>query len=160
MKAKNVTTTALLAVILALMGMFKIPGIIPGTEFQLSAPFAICIAGVFGFGSYFKIGILASAINLLLGTHTVLNVLIAMVFRIVAGGTIAIFKDKPIFLVISGPLGTTVGRYVLALFLQVSPLPLIAGAVPGMIFTAVTTLLMYPILKKTCHQFLPEMVRE
>ena len=60
-------------------------GIIPGTEFQLSAPFAICIAGIFGFGRYLQIGILASSSNLLLGTHTILNVLIAMVFRIVAG---------------------------------------------------------------------------
>ena len=135
-------------------------GIIPGTEFQLSAPFAICIAGIFGFGRYLQIGILASAINLLLGTHTILNVLIAMVFRIVAGGMIAIFKDKAIFLVISGPLGTTAGRCVLSLFLHVNPLTLIVGAVPGMVFTVVATLMMYPVMKKTCYHFLPQMVKE
>ena len=44
MKTKDLTLTALLAVLLAIFGTFKIPGIVPGTEFQLSAPFAVCIA--------------------------------------------------------------------------------------------------------------------
>lgn len=148
-RLKDLTVMAMLAAVLALLGTFKLPSIIPGAEFQLSAPFAICIAACFGFRRYFAIGILASLINLLLGTHTIINVVIAMVFRVVAGGIIAIFGTKPWILIISGPLGTAVGRVVLGLvIMRVSPLPLLAGAVPGMIFTAVLSPIMYPAMKK------------
>lgn len=148
MKTKDLTLTALLTVLLAVFGTFKIPGIIPGTEFQLSAPFAVCIAALFGFRRYLLIGVLASIINLLLGTHTILNVLIAMVFRLVAGGIITFGGNKPLILAISGPVGTACGRVVLAMVAQASAGALLVGAVPGMIFTAVTTLIMYPILKR------------
>ena len=40
--------TALLAVLIAVSGTFRIPGIVPGTEFQLSAPIAVAICGVLG----------------------------------------------------------------------------------------------------------------
>ena len=148
MKTKDLTLTALLAVLLAVFGTFKIPGIVPGTEFQLSAPFAVCIAALFGFRRYLLIGVLASMINLLLGTHTILNVLIAMVFRLVAGGIIAVGGDKPLLLAVSGPVGTACGRIVLAAVLHTGAGVLLLGAVPGMIFTAAATLVMYPILKR------------
>lgn len=45
--------TALLAVLIAISGSFKIPGFVPGTEFQLSAPIAVAICGVFGFKNIF-----------------------------------------------------------------------------------------------------------
>ena len=38
--------TALLAVLIAVSGTFRIPGIVPGTEFQLSAPIAVAICGL------------------------------------------------------------------------------------------------------------------
>lgn len=148
MKTKDLTRTALVSVLLAVFGTFKIPGIVPGTEFQLSAPFAVCIAALFGFRRYLLIGVLASMINLLLGTHTILNVLIAMVFRLVAGGIITIGGDKPLILALSGPVGTACGRIVLAAVLHTGAGVLLVGAVPGMIFTVVTTLVMYPILKR------------
>lgn len=148
---KDLAVTAMLAAVLAILGTFKIPSIIPGAEFQLSAPFALSIAACFGFRRYFTIGILASAINLLLGTHTVINVTIALVFRIVAGGLISLFGPKPIPLIISGPVGTAAGRVVLALIMHTSPLILIAGAAPGMVFTAILTPIMYPAMKKVLH---------
>lgn len=148
METKDLTRTALLSVLLAVFGAFKIPGIVPGTEFQLSAPFAVCIAALFGFRRYLLIGVLASMLNLLLGTHTILNVLIAMVFRLVAGGIISIGGDKPLILALSGPVGTACGRIVLAAVLHTGADVLLVGAVPGMIFTVVTTLVMYPILKR------------
>ena len=49
--------TALLAVLIAVSGTFRIPGIVPGTEFQLSAPIAVAICGVFGFKKYITAGI-------------------------------------------------------------------------------------------------------
>ena len=94
-------------------------------------------------------GILASLINLLLGTHTIINVAIAMVFRVAAGGIVAIFGTKPAVLVISGPMGTAAARVVLGLvIMRISPLPLLGAAVPGMVFTAILTPIMYPAMKK------------
>ena len=142
-KTKQLIIMALLSAILAILGTFKIPGIIPGTEFQLSAPFAVCIAACLGFKRYFGIGIVASVINLLMGTHTLLNVTVAMVFRIVAGGIIALCP-----LVVSGPIGTMAGRVVLSQILHTSPMALIVAAVPGMIFTAVISGIAYPVMKR------------
>ena len=63
-----------LAAGLAVLGSFKLPGLLPGTEFQLSAPFAVALAACLGFKRYFVIGVLASLLNFMLGTHTLLNV--------------------------------------------------------------------------------------
>ena len=147
-KTREMTITALLATLLAVFGMFKLPSLIPGCEFQLSAPFAVCIAACFGFKRYIKIGLLASAINLILGTHTIVNVTIAMIFRLVAGGILTIFGVNPVTIVISGPLGTTVGRVALGGITGTNPLALIAAAVPGMVFTAVGAAVMYPVMKR------------
>ncbi len=148
MKIKNLTCGALLAAILAILGTFKLPGLLPGTEFQLSAPFAVCLAACFGFKMYFKIGILASLINFMLGTHTIINITVAMVFRIVAGGFISLLGSNPFTLLLAGPLGTASGRLALAPMLGVSPLPLLAAALPGMAYTAVGALLLYPLMKR------------
>ena len=147
-KIREMTATALLAAILAVLGMFKLPSIIPGCEFQLSAPFAVCIAACFGFKRYIKIGILASAINLILGTHTIVNVTIAMIFRLVAGGVLSIFGVNPFTLAISGPLGTAAGRLVLGCISGTDSLVLIAAAVPGMAFTAAGVAVMYPVMRR------------
>lgn len=40
--------TALLAAFIAVSGSFKIPSLIPGSEFQLSAPVAVSACGIFG----------------------------------------------------------------------------------------------------------------
>ena len=61
-KTKEITLTALLAVIIAISGTFKLPGLIPGTEFQMSAPIAIGICATFGFKRYITSGIIASVI--------------------------------------------------------------------------------------------------
>lgn len=147
-KIREMTVTALLATLLAVFGMFKLPSIIPGGEFQLSAPFAVCIAACFGFKRYLRIGILASAINLILSTHTIMNVTIAMIFRLVAGGILLIFGVNPLTIVISGPLGTVAGRVVLGGISGTNPLALIAAAVPGMVFTAVGAAVIYPVMKR------------
>lgn len=147
-KTKQLIIMALLSAILAILGTFKIPGIIPGTEFQLSAPFAVCIAACLGFKRYLGIGIVASVINLLMGTHTLLNVTVAMVFRIVAGGIIALCPLNIGALVVSGPIGTMAGRVVLSQILHTSPMALIVAAVPGMIFTAVISGIAYPVMKR------------
>ncbi len=147
-KIREMTVTALLSVLLAVAGMFRLPGIVPGTEFQLSAPFAVCIAACFGFKKYIKIGILASAIQMALGTYSIVNVTISMIFRLVAGGVLGIFGVHPITIAISGPLGTVAGRLILGCITGTSPLALIAAALPGMVFTAVGSVIMFPVMKR------------
>lgn len=147
-KVRELTITALLSGVLAVLGMFKLPSILPGCEFQLSAPFAVCIAACFGFRRYLRIGILASVINLVLGTHTLVNVTIAMIFRLTAGGVLAVFGVNAIMLVVAGPLGTLAGRLILALITGTDPLMLIAAALPGMVFTGMGATVMYPVMRR------------
>ncbi|AKL94809.1 hypothetical protein CACET_c13440 [Clostridium aceticum] len=137
-KTREITLISLLAVIIAISGSFKIPGPLPGTEFQLSAPIAVAIAVSFGFKRYILAGMIASAITLTLGTHTIINVVIAMVFRVVAGGILHFFKPRFISITIAGPLGSIVARMVLGLLLK-SPIGvMIIAGLPGMLYTAIT----------------------
>ena len=46
---KELTTIALLGVLILISGSFKIPSPIAGGEFQLSAPIAVLICACFGF---------------------------------------------------------------------------------------------------------------
>ena len=91
MKDKNsnfmqkLTLDAMLTAILVILGMIKLPSLFADLEFQLSAPYAVCLAAAVGFKRYLGSAIFASLIQLALGTHTIWNVLIAMVFRVVAG---------------------------------------------------------------------------
>lgn len=135
---------SLLAAFITITGSFKIPTGIPGGEFQLSAPIAIAICAVFGFKRYFIAGVLSSCILFMLGLHTLFNLEIAMVYRIVGGGIVAIFGNRLPVLVVAGPLGTLAARIVLALTLQVPALPLIIPAIPGMVFTAIAS---FPLMK-------------
>lgn len=65
-KIREISEIALLAAFIAVSGTFKLPSFIPGSEFQLSAPIAVAICGVFGIKKYLLAGILASAGGLLL----------------------------------------------------------------------------------------------
>lgn len=134
---KELTTTALLGVLILLSGSFKIPSPIAGGEFQLSAPIAVLICACFGFKRYIIAGVLASLLGMMLGMHNIINVLVQMVFRLVTGGTMALLGTNLLTVAISGPLGTFAARIVLWQVTGVSWIALTAAAVPGMIFTAV-----------------------
>lgn len=134
---KELTTTALLGVLILLSGSFKIPSPIAGGEFQLSAPIAVLICACFGFKRYIIAGVLASILGMMLGMHNIINVLVQMVFRLVTGGTMALLGTNLLTVAISGPLGTFAARIVLWQVTGVSWIALTAAAVPGMIFTAV-----------------------
>ncbi|RID84079.1 hypothetical protein D1953_14640 [Peribacillus asahii] len=139
---------ALLASFIAITGAIKIPIGIPGSEFQLSAPIAVAIAAIFGFKRYLLAGILASLILFLLGIHNLLNIEIAMTFRIVAGGIVALFGTSLPVLILAGPIGTVVARFVLAITLGVPSGPLLLAAIPGMTFTALTVWPLKEVFKK------------
>lgn len=148
MSAKRIAQDGVFTAILVVLGMIKIPSVFPGAEFQLSAPYAVCLASMAGFKRYLGIGICASLIQLALGTHTIWNVMIAMVFRVVAGMIIAWFPMKKVSIVIAGPLGTACARVVMACVLHVPLQPLLIAALPGMIFTAIVAVLLNPAIQR------------
>lgn len=147
-KTKEITLISLLSVIIAISGTFKLPGLIPGTEFQMSAPIAIGICATFGFKRYISAGIIASFINLIMGTHTILNVIVAMVFRIVAGSTIGILGASLVVITLAGPFGTFVGRIVMSLIVGTPFKVLLMAALPGMVYTALSSYLIYKVILK------------
>ena len=151
-KTRALTETALLTALITISGAIKLPGLIPGTEFQLSAPLAVAICGVFGFTKYITAGILSSLIGLVLGTQTLLNVGIAMIFRLVVGICVATLGATWPVLVVAGPLGSSVGRLVLSGILGVGPMPLLLAAVPGMLYTAVAAWPLTLLLKRVRSQ--------
>lgn len=142
-KLSELTTTALLAVVILISGLFKIPSPVAGGEFQLSAPIAVLICACFGFKRYFCAGILASLLTLLLGTGNLLSVVVQLCFRLVAGGVLALGGTNLVTLAVSGPLGTFCARLALWQLTGVSWQLLAAAAAPGMLFTAVCSLLAY-----------------
>lgn len=135
-RIRNLTETALLAVLLFLAGLFRLPSPVPGSEFQLSAPLAVALCGVFGFRRYLLAGILASVLTLLTGGGTIFHVLIAMTYRLAAGAVYGILGPSRLFYLCAGPVGTLAARAVLSLAAGGGFWALAAAAVPGMILTA------------------------
>lgn len=147
-KTRRLTETALLTALISVSGAIKLPGLVPGTEFQLSAPLAVAICGVFGFTKYITAGILSSAIGLVLGTQTLLNVGIAMIFRVVVGLWVTLLGTSWPVLVAAGPLGSGVARLALGSVLGKGAIPLLLAAVPGMVYTALAAWPLTLLLKK------------
>jgi len=147
-KTRMITETALLTALITVTGAIKLPGFFPGTEFQLSAPLAVAICAVFGFTKYLTAGVLSSVIGLILGTQTILNVFIAMVFRVTVGIVIAIFGTSWPVLALAGPIGSSLARLSLGGILGKAVIPLLLAAVPGMIYTALAAYPITVILKR------------
>ncbi|MDQ0245033.1 hypothetical protein J2S09_002609 [Bacillus fengqiuensis] len=145
----DLAQVSLLASFIATTGSIKIPTGIAGSEFQLSAPIAVAIAAVFGFKRYITAGIIASLLLFLLGMHNLLNIEIAMVFRLVAGGLVALFGTSLPVLMLAGPIGSAAARFILAFSLGIPADPLIAAALPGMVFTALTVWPLKQLFEKT-----------
>ncbi|NLK51583.1 MAG: hypothetical protein GX295_03940 [Syntrophomonadaceae bacterium] len=141
---RDLTELALLAASILVVGSIKLPSLIPGAEFQLSAPLAIAIVVNFGFTRYLTAGVVASLLCLMLGTHNLLNVAVAMIFRVVAGGTVSLLGSRPSVIVLAGPLGSIAARLALSLLVGKAAWALVVAAIPGMIFTALTA---YPLTK-------------
>lgn len=143
----DVCETALLAALIGVSGSFKIPGLVPGTEFQLSAPIAVAICGVFGFKKYIIAGVLASLLSLALGTHTILNVTISMSFRLAVGAVWLLLGSSRLFISFrtdrdnrgKGSNDTSSGKGFYAM---------VAAALPGMAFTAATAWFVAGVLKR------------
>ncbi|MDO4922167.1 MAG: hypothetical protein Q4E64_10145 [Phascolarctobacterium sp.] len=148
---RQLTTTALLGVIILLSGSMKIPSPVAGGEFQLSAPIAVLICACFGFKRYIIAGLLASALGMTLGVHNIFSVLIQMCFRAVAGGVMALMGTNLLTVIVSGPLGTLFARIIMWQVTGVSWQVLAAAAAPGMIFTAATAGVLYKPAQRLLH---------
>ncbi|MDQ0216009.1 hypothetical protein J2S13_002431 [Oikeobacillus pervagus] len=135
---------SLLAALISVTGFIKIPTGFPGSEFQLSAPVAVAITAVFGFKRYIIAGVISSLLMFSMGIHNILNIEVAFVFRLVAGGLVALLGTATLVLLFAGPLGTMAARYILSLTLGVPFLSLVIPAIPGMIYTAVAVI---PLVK-------------
>jgi len=147
-KTVEMSKICMLTSLIVITGMIKIPSPIPGAEFQLSAPIAVAIAVVFGFWRYIIAGILASFIMFLTGLNTIINIEIAMIFRIVAGGIVALFGNCIPVIVLAGPLGSAAARLILSYTLHINFWPLLIGAIPGMIFTMIFVLPLIKVLER------------
>ena len=162
-ESRCLTVTALLAVLLLVAGAFKIPSPFIGGEFQLSAPMAVLICALFGFKKYITAGIIASLLGLMLGTATVFNVLIAMVFRLTVGAVLYLAKTHPVSLMLAGPIGTFAARLVLAQITGVSWQILTLAALPGMLFTTVVSAALYKpfqkLMQRACFRGCTEQVK-
>lgn len=145
---RRLTETALLAAFITVSGAIKIPGIVPGTEFQLSAPLAVAVCSVFGFTQYITAGILSSAAGLLLGTQNLMQVGIAFIFRLTAGGILLLFRNRWLAVLAAGPIASAAARVVLANLLGLAALPLIAAALPGMVYTVTAVWPLTLLLRK------------
>lgn len=144
---RGISETALLSVLIAVSGAFKIPGFVPGSEFQMSAPIAVAVCGVYGAKKYIVAGLIASGLSLALGTHTFFNVLVAMTFRLVVALTWTFLGSGKIFYTFSGPMGTIAARGVVALLLGKGFYALAAAAFPGIIFTMATSCFFAKLLR-------------
>lgn len=149
---RYVTQIGLLAAFITITGALKIPGIFPGTEFQLSAPLAVAICAVFGFTKYILAGVLSSVVGLILGTQNVLNVIIALVFRLTVGAILAACGTGWLAVVTSGPLGSGLARLALGAIVGKAVWPLLLAAVPGMLFTAVSAWPLTMLLRRVTMQ--------
>lgn len=144
---RGISETALLSVLIAVSGAFKIPGFVPGSEFQMSAPIAVAVCGVYGAKKYIVAGLIASGLSLALGTHSFFNVLVAMTFRLVVALTWTFLGSGKIFYTFSGPMGTIAARGVVALLLGKGFYALAVAAVPGIIFTMATSCFFAKLLR-------------
>lgn len=144
---RGISETALLSVLIAVSGFFKIPGFVPGSEFQMSAPLAVAVCGIYGAEKYIAAGLIASSLCLFLGIHSILNVLVAMTFRLVVVLVWIFLGSRKIFYIFSGPLGTMAARGVVALLLGKGFYALAAAAFPGIIFTMATSCFFAKLLR-------------
>mgnify|MGYP003540365939 CR=1 FL=1 len=139
----DITDIAMLAALLTVAGAIKLPSLLPGLEFQISAPLAVAICFVFGFKKYILVGI-----SLALGTHNLFNVAIAMQFRLMVGLVYVLCGKHYWSIALAGPIGTFTARITLGLVLGKGVWALVAAALPGMVFTFITAPFMVKLLQR------------
>lgn len=151
-KTRWLIETALLAALITVTGAFKIPGLLPGTEFQLSAPLAVAICVVFGFTKYITAGLVSSLVGLILGTQNLFNVAIALIFRLSVGAILACCGRSKPAIILAGPAGSFLARLAVGGLLGKAAIPLVIAALPGMLYTALAVMPLVMLLKRVKSQ--------
>lgn len=149
MSSKEITQISCIAAILSIFAMIKLPSIIPGMEFQLSAPVSLLILAFFGIKKYFIGGLLSSFILLALGIFNPINIIISIIFRLVAISIVYLLKINLISLIIASILGSTISRIILSQVLNLPVLIILINTIPGIIFTIITLIPIYLTLNKS-----------
>lgn len=111
MTSKDITQISVIAAILTILAVLKIPSIIPGLDFQLSAPAALLILAFFGIKKYFLGGLLSSVLLLIFGVFNPINVIISIIFRVIAIAVVYLLKINVLSLVLASVLGSLVIIY-------------------------------------------------
>ena len=148
-KTRDLCQIAILAAMITVLGSIKLPNVIPGVEFQISAPLAVAVCAVFGFKKYIISGCLSSAVCLILGTQNPLNVAIAMQFRLIVGLILYLCKNHLYAVMLSGPIASLIARLTLFAFFGKFAFSMILFAVPGMIFTALASPVLVKVFRKS-----------
>ncbi|ORN79978.1 hypothetical protein B8A15_12615, partial [Staphylococcus aureus] len=99
MTSKDITQISVIAAILTILAVLKIPSIIPGLDFQLSAPAALLILAFFGIKKYFLGGLLSSLLLLVFGVFNPINGVIAI-------AVVYLLKINVLSLVLASVLGS------------------------------------------------------
>ena len=118
MTSKDITQISVIAAILTILAVLKIPSIIPGLDFQLSAPAALLILAFFGIKKYFLGGLLSSLLLLVFGVFNPINVIISIIFRVIAIAVVYLLKINVLSLVLASVLGSLVSRLLLSIILN------------------------------------------
>ncbi|MRF37189.1 QueT transporter family protein [Staphylococcus sp. KY49P] len=148
MSSKEITQISCIAAILSIFAIIKMPSILPGLEFQLSAPVSLLILAIFGIKKYFIGGLLSSFILLILGIFNPINLIVSFCFRFVAILVIWFFKVNVFSLIIAAVLGSTLSRIILSQILNLPILVIVINATPGIIFTIIVLIPLYLSLIK------------
>ncbi len=144
MTSKDITQISVIAAILTILAVLKIPSIIPGLDFQLSAPAALLILAFFGIKKYFLGGLLSSVLLLIFGVFNPINVIISIIFRVIAIAVVYLLKINVLSLVLSSVLG----RLLLSIILNLPVWVVLLNAIPGVIFTLIVAIPLYLTLRK------------
>lgn len=118
MTSKDITQISVIAAILTILAVLKIPSIILGLDFQLSAPAALLILAFFGIKKYFLGGLLSSVLLLIFGVFNPINVIISIIFRVIAIAVVYLLKINVLSLVLASVLGSLVSRLLLSIILN------------------------------------------
>lgn len=148
MTTKSITQISAIATLLTIFALFKLPAVIPGLEFQLSAPVSILILAFFGIKRYFIGGLISSATLFIMGVFNPLNLFISIMFRVVAIAIVYFCGVSVRSLSIASCAGTLSSRLILAGILHLPPILLVAHALPGILFTLIVIVILYPALSK------------
>lgn len=143
LSSKEITQISCIAAILSIFAIIKMPSILPGLDFQLSAPVSLLILAIFGIKNYFVGGLLSSFILFILGIFNPINLIISFSFRLVVIFIVYFFKVNIFSLVAAAILGSTLSRIMLAQILNLPILLVLVNAVPGIIFTIVIVISLY-----------------